>query len=186
MLDARGEYLLTIDDVAPAVLAGEGRDPRGVAAGFGLGHGHRLQSQAAGRDLRQVAALLRLASIAEQRPHGVHLGVADGRVPARGVDLFEHEAGLDETEPSPAVIRRDQDRQPPAIRQRPNEVIWIALLGVDLAPVRLGKFRTNGAHAIAVQLLLEAQAEVHQACASRRIARARLTIASSTIWPSRV
>src|SRR5256886_16694229 len=113
-------------------------------------------------------------------------GGGGGGSPPGGFFFSERGGGREDPAPRPAVIRRDQDRQPPAIRQRPNEVIWIALLGVDLAPVRLGKFRTNGAHAIAVQLLLGAQAEVHQACASRRIARARLTIASSTIWPSRV
>src|SRR5436190_7452725 len=186
MLDARGEYFLTIDHVPTAVLASEGRDPRGVAAGFGLGNGHRLQAQAAGRDLGQVAALLRLAAVAEQRRHGVHLGMTDSRVPAGGVDLLEHDAGLDETEPGAAVFRRDQHGQPAAVRQRADEFIWVVLLRVDLAPVRLGKCRTDGTYAVAVQLLVGTEVEVHQGCASRKIARARLTMASSTISPSRV
>ena len=186
MLDARGEYFLTIDHVPTAVLASEGRDPRGVAAGFGLGNGHRLQAQPAGRDLGQVAALLRLTAMAEQRPHGVHLGMTDGRVPAGGVDLLEHDAGLHETEPGAAVFRGDQDRQPAAVGQGANEFVRIALLGVGLAPVRVRKRRADGAHAVAVRLLLGAQVEVHQGCVSRKIARARLTTASSTISPSRV
>jgi hypothetical protein len=66
MLNARREDLLPIDDVSVAVLAGEGRDPRGIAARFGFRYRHRLQAQAAGRDFRQVAALLRLAAMAEQ------------------------------------------------------------------------------------------------------------------------
>ena len=112
--------------------------------------------------------------------------MANGRVTTRGVDFFENDAGLDDAEASPAVFRRDQHRQPAAICEGANEVLRIALLAVDLAPVRLGKLRTDGAHAIAVQLLLGDQAEVHQGWASRKIARARLTIASSTISPSRV
>jgi hypothetical protein len=52
-----------------------------------LGHAHRLQPPLAARDLRQVVLLLRLAAVAQQGAHVVHLAVAGAGVAAAAVDL---------------------------------------------------------------------------------------------------
>src|SRR5438105_5892882 len=107
MLDPRSEDFLTVDDVAITLLAREGRDPRRVAPRLRLRDRHRLQPQAAGRDLWQVPPFLRLGSVSEQRAHRVHLRVAGRRVAAGGVDLLHHDARLDDSESGAAVLGWD-------------------------------------------------------------------------------
>src|ERR1700694_4577870 len=122
----------------------------GSVAATRLGDSHRLKPRAAGRELRQVSALLRLAAMPQERPHRVHLRVARRCVPTGGVDFFKTDARVDEAWRGPTVFRRDQYRQPAAIRQRPNEFVWIAALSLDTLPVGLRKLRADGAHPIAV------------------------------------
>ena len=79
VLGAGDEDLLAVDDVAVAVLAGEGLDARGLGAGVGLGDAEGLQAQLAGGDAWQVALLLLVVAVPEERAHDVHLGVGGGR-----------------------------------------------------------------------------------------------------------
>src|SRR2546429_1047996 len=111
--------------------------------------------------------------------------MAGGPISARGVDLLQDDAGLDHPEPPPAILGRNQDRQPAASGQRAHEFLRIALLGVDPPPVGVRKFRADLPDSLAVPFLFVVEAEVHQRWASCRIRRARRTTASSTIWPSR-
>src|SRR5207247_629643 len=132
----------------------------------------------------QVAPFLEFAAMSQKRAHRVHLGMAGGPISAGGVDLLQNEARLDDPEPGPAVLGRDQDRQPAAGGQRLHEFLGITLLGVDAPPVRVREFRADLPDPVAVALLLIAEAEVHQRWAFCRMRRARRTTASSTIWPS--
>src|SRR2546430_5351037 len=111
--------------------------------------------------------------------------MAGGPISARGVDLLQDDAGLDHPEPRPAILGRNQDRQPAASGQRAHEFLRIALLGVNPPPVGVRKFRADLLDSLAVPFLFVVEAEVHQRWASCRILRARRTTASSTIWPSR-
>src|SRR2546430_1437141 len=185
MLHPRGEDLLTIDDVAISFLAREGRDPRRVAAGLRFRDRHRLESQAAGGDFWQVAPFLGFGPVSQERAHRVHLGMAGRPISARRIDLLQDDAGLDHPQPRSAVLGGDQDRQPAAAGQRPHEFLRVPLLGIDLPPVGIRKFRTDLPDSVALLFLLVGEAEVHQRWASFRIRRARRMTASSTIWPSR-
>src|SRR5256886_9880720 len=111
--------------------------------------------------------------------------MAGGPISARGVDLLQDDAGLDHPEPRPAILGRNQDRQPPAGGQGPHEFLGIALLAVDPPPVGVRKFRADLTDSLPVPFVFLIKAEVHQRWASCRIRRARRTTASSTIWPSR-
>src|SRR5438094_2032298 len=183
MLEPRGEDFLTVDDVAIPLLACEGRDSRGVAPGFRFCDRHRLEPQAAGGDLRKVAAFLGFGAMSQKRTHGVHLGMAGRPIAAGGVDLLQDDARLDDPEPGPAVLGGDQDGQPAAVAERQHELLRIALLGVERPPVCVGKLRADLPDSFAIPFLLIAEAEVHQRWC--RMRRARRTTASSTIWPSR-
>ncbi len=108
VLDSGGEYFLAVETIAIAVAGRERGDPRRVAAGLRLGDGHRLQPQATGGDIGQVPALLGGGPVAQQRPHGVHLGVTGGGVAAGGVDLLQHEAGVDQAQAGAPVLRWDE------------------------------------------------------------------------------
>src|SRR5919204_557909 len=184
MLHSGGEDFLTVDHVPIGIPFGEGRDAGGVASGLGLGHCHRLEPDAAGRDVRKVVALLRLIAMPEERAHRVHLRVAGGAVFPAGIDLLEHDAGFDQAEPGAAVLGRNQDGKPAAFGERPHEFLRVLPFGIQLAPVRLAELHADLSHAVTVLLLLGGQREVHQSEACSRIARARRMIASSTISPS--
>ena len=64
MLDARDEYLLTVDDEIVAVALRASLDARGVGAGRRLGDAESLQAQPAGGDVGQIFLLLLLAAMA--------------------------------------------------------------------------------------------------------------------------
>src|SRR5919204_74670 len=80
VLQARSPDLLTVHDVAVALLHGDGLDLRGVGTGTGLGHSHRLQPKLTAGDFRQVLLLLLLRAVAKKGIHVVHLAVAAARV----------------------------------------------------------------------------------------------------------
>ena len=136
--DAGDPHLLAVDDVAVALPHGGRPDLRRVAAGRGLGHAHRLQPQFARRDGRQVAPLLRVRSVAQQRAHVVHLPVARARVAAAPVDLLHDHRRFGEPQPRPAVLGGNHGRQPARARQRGDELVRIAAPVVDFTEVGVG------------------------------------------------
>ncbi len=111
MLDARNEDFLPADDVVVAVAHRARLDPRRVGAAGRLGHAEGLQAQLARRDVGQVPAFLRLAAVAQQGAHDVHLRVAGGAVGAAALDFLEHRAGRAEIHAGAAVFLRYQYRQ---------------------------------------------------------------------------
>ena len=154
MLQPRGENLLPVDQIALIIAAGEGADLRGVTAGLRLGDGHRLQPHPAGGDLGKEAPLLLLVPVTKQRAHCVHLRVTCRGIAATGVDLLEHDAGLDHAEAGAAVLRRNQDREPSAVRQRLDELLRILLLGIEPAPVVVRESGADLTDGLAKLLLL--------------------------------
>ena len=124
VLHARDPDLLAVDDVAVALLHRGGLDLGRVGAGGRLGHAHRLQAQLAAGDLRQVALLLRLGAVAQQRAHVVHLAVAGAGVAAGAVDLLHDHRRLGEAQArsrrTPAGSARRASRPWSARRRRPR------------------------------------------------------------------
>ena len=84
----RGPDLLAVDHVAVAVAPRARADRRRVEPGVGLRDRKGLQSQFTGGNRRQIAALLFIGAVPEQRPHHVHLSVAGPAVGTRAVDLL--------------------------------------------------------------------------------------------------
>src|SRR5579862_7768794 len=149
MLHAGDPHLLTIHDVALALLRGEGPDRRRVRPRSGLGHRHRLQAQLSLRDLRKVPALLLLGAVPDERAHVVHLPMARARVAAAAIDFLHHHGGFRKAEPRTSVFLRNQRREPSGARERGDEFLWIAAAFVDLAEIRRGKLRAQVAHSLA-------------------------------------
>src|SRR5438132_359569 len=100
---------------------------------------NRLKPQLAARNLRQERALLRLRSVAQQRPHRVHLRVARAGVAAAAVDLFENDRRFGDAEAVSAVLLRDQRGEVAALGERADEGVGIRAHAVEVAPVAVGK-----------------------------------------------
>ena len=149
VLGARGPDLLAVDHVVSspsrrAVVRSDG----GVGAARRLGDAEGLQAQFAGGDLRQIAFLLRVAAVPQDRAHDVHLRVAGGAVAAgrRGSPPGSPRP-LPRAEPAAAVFLRDQRREIAGLGQRCDELGRIGALAVELAPVFAGKLGAQRAHA---------------------------------------
>ena len=71
------------------------------------------------RDQGQIARLLGVAAVAQQRAHRVHLRMAGGAVAAAGVDFLQDGGGLDHREPAAAVFLRDQGGEDSRPRSAP-------------------------------------------------------------------
>ena len=67
---------------------------RGVRTRIRFGHAKGLQAQGAIGDLWQIARLLRLRTMAQQRAHNVHLRVAGGGIAAGMMHFLQNKAGL--------------------------------------------------------------------------------------------
>src|SRR5690606_37815336 len=93
MLCSRGPELLAIHDIAVALAPGGRGERAGVAAAGGFGDAEGLRSQAPGGNLWQVALLLRLRSVSEQRTHGIHLRMTGGRIAPLPVYFLEDGGG---------------------------------------------------------------------------------------------
>ena len=149
MLDARDPDLLAVDNIAAVFLDRQGLDLGGVGAGGRLGHAHRLQAQFAGGDLGQVALLLRVAAMTQQRAHVVHLAVAGPRVATRAVDLLHDHRGLGQAQARTPVLLRDQRSHPPGFGQRIDKGLRVGAPAVDLAVVGVGELGAQRTHGVA-------------------------------------
>ena len=67
---------------------------RGIRAGVGFGDAEGLKADLPAGNLRQVAALLLLAAMTQERAHDIHLRMTGCRVAARAIDLFQDHARL--------------------------------------------------------------------------------------------
>ena len=119
MLGAAGPHLLAVHDVGAVVLLHRrGAQRQRVGAAGRLGDAERLQAQLAAGDLGQVAFLLLLAAVPQQRAHDVHLGVAGGAIAAGALDFLQHRRRRRDAEPRAAILLGDQDREPAGLGQR--------------------------------------------------------------------
>ena len=82
VLGARYEDLFSVHDITVALPHGRRPQARRFRARLGLGHPERLEPELTFRDPGQVAALLILAPVPEERSHRVHLGMRARGVPA--------------------------------------------------------------------------------------------------------
>ena len=136
MLGAAGPHLLAVHDVGAVVLLHRRRAQRQrVGAAGRLGDAERLQAQLAAGDLGQVALLLLLAAVPQQRAHDVHLGVAGGAIAAGALDFLEHRGCGRDAKPRAAVLLGNQDREPAGFGQRLHEFRRIAAFAIERAPV---------------------------------------------------
>jgi hypothetical protein len=113
-----------------------------------LGDGEGLQAQAAAGDVGQIAPLLFLGAVTDQRAHDVHLRVARAGLGARPIDLFEDHRGLGDAQPAATVLGRNQRREPSGVAQRLDEGLGILRALFDAAPILIaerGAQLTNGA-----------------------------------------
>ena len=144
VLGTRGPHLLPIHHVGIiALLHRRGAKREGVATAGGLGHTEGLQAQATAGDFRQVALLLLWRAVTQDRPHGVHLGVAGGPVAPGTVDLFQHRRCRGNTQAASAIGLGDQRCQETRLGQRLDELLGIGTRPVQLAPVLAGETLTQ-------------------------------------------
>ena len=161
VLRPRDEDLLAVDDVATTFLHGGGAQSRGLRSRFGLRDPERLQPRLTLRERRQVLALLLFAAVLEKCAHRVHLRVGTRRVAARSVDLFEDDRRVRDFEARPAVLGRDERREPPCFRERIDELLRVLALAIDLTPVDVPEVGAELPHGGADVLAIGIVREVH-------------------------
>ena len=98
-----------------------------------------MQAQFAAGNLGQVAALLRIRAVAQQRAHVVHLAVAGPGIAAATVDFFHHHRGFGQPQARATVFLRDHHPQPARAGQRVHKFLRVGTRFVDLAKVRVRK-----------------------------------------------
>src|SRR5579862_2110849 len=135
MLIARGENLAAVDYIVVACAPGEGFDFGSFRAGVGFRHSEGLQPEFARSDTRQVAALLFLVPMLEQRRHRVHLGVAGGGVAPGMIYLLENYRTVEHRKSGPAIFLRNERGKPSGFAERAHEFLGIGVALVTLAPV---------------------------------------------------
>ena len=149
ILRAARPDLLAVHHIAVA-LAHRGRaQAQRVRSAARFRDAECLEAQLARRDLRQVALLLLVVAVAEQRAHNVHLSVAGPGIAARGVDLLQHRASGGNRQTRAAVFLRDKHRQVAGVGQRLDEGLRIFAVAVELAPVVARIVRAEPAHRLA-------------------------------------
>ena len=157
-------HLAPVDDETIALLLGERLDARGVGARVRLGDAER-HHDIARRDLRQIPALERLAAVLDDRHRREHVEV-HGRRAARSrprrADLAQHEGGLGDAEPGPAVLLGDDHPEPAAGRERLHELPRVLVLPVLLEPVVRRERARQRSDFLLDELLLLGQREVHR------------------------
>ena len=154
---ARPDLLPVHEPAAVGPPVGARAQGERVAAGVGLGHAEGLEAQLARGDGRQVAPLLLLGAVPQDRAHDVHLRVAGAGVAALVVDLLQDQRRIAEPEAHAAVLLGDQRRQPAALGQRRDELLGVGALAVELAPVLAGELPAELGDAVADGLLIGCQ-----------------------------
>jgi hypothetical protein len=153
--------LLAAHDVAAVDALGRRLDPGRVRADGRLGDAEGLEPELARRDAREVAPLLFLRAVPQDRAHHVHLGVARAAVTAGGVDLLENHAGGRQRETRAAVLLGDQRRKPTIGGERLDELLGVAVR-LERAPVLAGEAGAQGADGGPDLVELLREREVHQ------------------------
>lgn len=92
---------------------------------------------------------MRLATVAQQGEHVVHLAVDSAGIAAAAVHFFEDHRGFGQAQARPAVLHRNHRRQPAGVGQSLDEGFREALFFINLAPVSSIELGTQGAHAFA-------------------------------------
>ncbi len=135
MLSARDKDFLPVDDVVIAIAFSPGANTRGVSTTGRFGNTEGLQPQLSSGNARQIAIFLVLIAMLEQRPHGVHLGVAGTAVTAAALDFFEDRTTRLYRQSGTAVGLGDEHRKKSRLRKRPHEFGGIGGRVVQSAPV---------------------------------------------------
>src|SRR4051812_16591494 len=81
----------------------------------------------------------------KQRSHVVELSVTGAGIAAAPIDLLENDGGFGETEAGAAILLRNERRHPAGGRQSVDELLGIALLGVEPLPIGAGVFPAQAA-----------------------------------------
>ena len=169
-----GPDLLAVDDVVVAVLHGPGLERREVRARVGLGVA-LAPDLLAGEDLLEVALLLRVGAVGDDRRAG-HAEAEDVERRRRPVEdqLLVEEELLHPREPAPPVLLGPREPEEPGLVELP---LPVAAELVELGPrhvahdrargpVRGQVGREPGAHLGAERLLLGSEPEVHRSSAA--------------------
>src|SRR5262249_32858158 len=138
-------HLLAVDDVMVALAPRESLDLRRVGAGGRLGDAERLEADRAVGNAGQVAVLLLLASVPQQRAHHVHLRVAGIGVAAGGVDFREDGAAGADRQAGAAVLFRDGGAEIAGLGEFSDELFGVLVAVLEIAPIGIGKFPADGA-----------------------------------------
>lgn len=144
-----GPDLLAVDHIAVALAYRRCLYAGGVGAGPGFGDTECLKSQAAGSDVRQIAALLLFAAVSQDRSHDVHLGMAGGTIAAGCMDFLQNSCGNTKAEAAATVFLRNQHAEISGIGQRLDKVGGVGAFPVQTTPVFAGELRTQRAHGMA-------------------------------------
>ena len=159
------EDLLPVDHVTVALAHGGGANARGLGAGVGLRDPERLEPDLPAGHTGQIAPLLLRAAVAQERAHGVHLGMTRGGVAAPTVDLLQDDARLGDPQTDAAVLLGDQRRQPAQLRELPYEHLRILAFGIHRAPVGVGIVLADLADLLPELHLVFGEGEIHHECA---------------------
>ena len=77
-----------------------------------------------------------------QHIHYVHLAMAGTRIAAATIDLFHDDRSLGQTQARAAIVGRNEGSQPTGARQRSDECLGIASLGVNFPEILVRKLGT--------------------------------------------
>src|SRR5207253_10710784 len=92
---------------------------------------------------------------------GLHRRVPHGRVAGGALDIFGADRRVRDFEPRPAVLGRDERREPPCSRERIDELLWVLALAIDLTPVDVPEIGAELPHGGADVLAIRFVREVH-------------------------
>ena len=138
--------LLAGNNVLVAVPLRPRLDARRVRARRRLCNAKSLQPQSTFRQRRQPPFPLLRRAVPYQRPHNIHLRVADARVPPAAVHLLQNHRSLCNRRPPAPILLRDQRRQKARLRHRLHKLNRIPPLPVQPLPIRPRKPRAQLPH----------------------------------------
>ena len=162
-LGGGGPHLAPVDDVAPAVAAGEGGDAAGIESGVGLGH-PEAADLLSGDEGREEARLLLLGAGDHDRHRSEDVEVNPGGRAHRagGVrDRMHHHRRLGHPEAAPAVLGRHGDAEPAALGHGTAKLVRKCAVAVPGEPVVVAEAGGDAADALVDRTLVVGQSEVH-------------------------
>ena len=81
-----------------------------------------------------------VVAVAQNGPHGVHLGMGRDRGASRAIDRLEHDRRLADTQAPAAVFLGNENGEPSPVRQRLDELLGILALVVEPDPIVVAEF----------------------------------------------